>query len=81
MAAMSTMFVACNKKEEVSKDDDINGCKCTFYWTGGGQEPVKYSLDDMEEYFDVTTCSQLEKEITRDMSVEYDFEKVSCKSY
>lgn len=74
--AMGMMFVSCEKKDAVEKEE-INGCKCTFYYEGKKVGTEKFDIDDMEDEYDVSTCSKLEKELMREAE-DYDIE---CKSY
>ena len=71
--AMSVMFVSCKDNQTPE-----NGCKCKLYYDGEKLGTEKIHLDDMEDYFDVKTCSKLEKALKED----YDYDsKTSCTSY
>ena len=77
---ISAMFMGCKSKNDAedSSGKPENGCKCTFTYDGE-KETDKIDLDDMEDYYDVTTCSKLEKAIMK-MADGY-LDKVSCKAY
>ena len=89
---MSTVLVSCEKDTEKSsrsadddddedEDEDIKGCKCTVMFEGES-DTEKISLEDMEDYYNVSTCSALEKAITRAAREEgVDDFSISCKSY
>ena len=74
--AMSAMFISCEKKDSVSKEE-INGCKCSYYADGEKYTGVRVEIEDMEDYLGVSSCSQLEKYLER----EVDLDDVSCKEY
>lgn len=77
--AMSAMFVSCKKdsKNEPS-GGDINGCKCTIYWEDGETDTEKISIDDMKEYYDVTSCSKLVRVL---MSDAEGVDDIKCSEY
>ena len=77
--AMGVMFVGCKDKnaaDDTSDSKDIEGCKCTYY-VDGEKESSKIDIEDMEDYYDVSTCSKLAKYLEK----EFDLEDVSCKEY
>jgi len=86
--AMSAMFVACKDKnspssssEKETEKEEIKGCKCTVT-IDGESDSAKISIDDMEEYYDVSTCSALEKLMKKEAKEEgIDDFSVTCKSY
>ena len=84
--AMGVMVVSCKDKNEAEdKSEDINGCKCTFYYDGekGGSE--KFDIDEMEDYWEASTCAKLEKAIMKELTYgdpEYeDYFSIKCKAY
>ena len=81
--AMCASLISCEKKDSVSESKDeekeeINGCKCTVTWDDGEKETIKYDLEEMEDYFDVSTCSKLQKILLEDAE---GVEKLTCKEY
>ena len=77
--AVSAMFVGCKDKNEAEDSSDINGCKCTFYYSGEKIDTEKFDLDEMEDYYDVKTCSKLQKSLNKELEY-YDY-SAKCKEY
>lgn len=82
---ISAMFMGCKSKNDA--DDSTgnskpeNGCKCTFYDEDNEKMGTeKFDLDDMEDYYDVTTCSKLLKAIKAE-SDGYLGSKTTCTAY
>ena len=73
---ISAMFMGC--KDSANNSTPENGCKCTFYDEDNEKLGTdKIDKDDMEDEFDVKTCSKLEKWFKE----EGYGSKTNCKSY
>jgi len=83
--AMSVMFVACKDKNSPSGGDDsgsggsISGCSCTVYEDGEKVGTEKITIEQMEEYYDVTTCSKLQSIVNNEL--EEEGISMRCSSY
>ena len=83
--AMSAMFVACNEKKsntpsETTEEDSkpANGCICTVTDKEGQKETVRVEFNDMVDYYQATTCSELSTAFKDYIAAS---SKVSCKGY
>ena len=72
IVAMSAtvMFTSCEKK-------NIDGCNCTIKLADGDTEKDYFDIEDMKEYYNVSTCSKLESAIKRE--AEGEVKSISCK--
>ena len=80
--AMSTMFVACNQNtpSDPSSEDSkpANGCICTVTDKEGQKETIRVEFNDMVDYYQATTCSELTTVFKDYIAAS---SRVSCKGY
>lgn len=82
--AMSAMFVACNEKnqnnpsEPAEESKPENGCICTVTDKEGQKETYRVEFNDMVDYYQATTCSELSTAYKDYIAAS---SKVSCKGY
>lgn len=65
--SMSVMFVACNQSTPT------NGCICTIT-EAGQKQTIRVTFEDMVDYYNVTTCAELQAYLPPVYSP-------SCKAY
>lgn len=79
--AMSAMFVACNQNTPSESTDETkpaNGCICTVTDKEGQKETVRVEFNDMVDYYQATTCSELATAFKDYIAAS---SRVSCKGY
>ena len=75
--SMSAMFVACSKDD---KNEPTNGCKCVVK-ANGVESNITVTLDEMKQYYDVSTCNALASKYQSPASAAGMNMSVSCTAY
>ena len=64
-----------------SDGEPKNGCKCTVWRDGEKLGVNKIDKEELEDEFNATTCSQLQKTLMDDAEQEFYQYKFSCTAY
>ena len=76
--SMGVMFTAC--KNGQSDKEPANGCKCTIK-DDGETFTERFSIEDMEDYYGVTTCSKLASTIKSEAKSSGVSITINCSAY